>query len=155
MPLIWQRSSRFWARHKIPLYSNSPHFRRARFYIRPTKRLPWRGSFPQRREMSRSDKGNRPRKRFRHTVGRGSSTFSFNLCIQKTAAFPRQSKRLHLHLLRLSVSAAGGGHLHSKPFSSPMVYKRQFPQKHTIKNTPQLRARYFVVHHRGLEPRTH
>ena len=33
--------------------------------------------------------------------------------------------------------------------------KRQFPQKQAIKNTPQLRARYFVVHHRGLEPRTH
>ncbi len=56
----------------------------------------------------------------------------------------------------LAVSAAGGGHLRSKPFSSPMVYKQQVPQKHTIKkNTPQLRARYFVVHHRGLEPRTH
>ena len=96
MPLIWQRSSRFWARHKIPLCSNSPHFRRARFYIRPTKRLPWRGSFPQHREMSRSDKGDRPRKRFRHTVGRGSLTFSFNLCTQKTAAFPRQSKKIAL-----------------------------------------------------------
>ena len=43
----------------------------------------------------------------------------------------------------------------TKPFSSPMVHKRQFPQKQAIKNTPQLRARYFVVHHRGLEPRTH
>ena len=28
-------------------------------------------------------------------------------------------------------------------------------RKTAIKNTPQLRARYFVVHHRGLEPRTH
>ena len=46
--------------------------------------------------MSRSDKGDRPRKRFRHTVGRGSSTFSFNLCTQKTAAFPRQSKKIAL-----------------------------------------------------------
>ena len=60
-----------------------------------------------------------------------------------------------LRLLRLPVSAAGGGRLHSKPFSSSMVHKRQFPQKQAIKNTPQLRARYFVVHHRGLEPRTH
>ena len=64
MPLIWQRSSRFWVRHKIPLYSNSPHFRRGRFYIRPPKRLPWRGVFPQRREMSHSDKEDRPRKQF-------------------------------------------------------------------------------------------
>ena len=33
----------------------------------------------------------------------------------------------------LAVTAAGGGRLHSKLFSSPMVHKRQFPQKHTIK----------------------
>lgn len=46
------------------------------------------------------------------------------------------------------------GYRRSKPFSSPMVYKRQFPQKHTIKNTPQLRARYFVVHHVGANPNT-
>ena len=38
-----------------------------------------------------------------------------------------------LRLLWLSVSAAGGGRLHSKPFSSPMVHKRKFPQKQAIK----------------------
>lgn len=54
----------------------------------------------------------------------------------------------------LAVTAAGGGHLRSKPFSSPMVHKRQFPQKQAIKNTPQLRARYFVVHHVGTNPNT-
>ena len=37
----------------------------------------------------------------------------------------------------LAVSAAGGGHLRSKPFSSPMVYKQQVPQKHTIKKIPR------------------
>ena len=43
-----------------------------------------------------------------------------------------------LRLLWLSVSAAGGGRLHSKPFSSPMVHKRQFPQTKTSnKKTPR------------------
>ena len=48
-----------------------------------------------------------------------------------------------LRLLWLSVSAAGGGRLHSKPFSSPMVHKQQFPQKQAIKKYPAASCEVF------------
>lgn len=57
-----------------------------------------------------------------------------------------------LRLLRLSVTAAGGGHLRSKPFSSPMVHKRQFPQKHTIKKYPATSCEVFCGAPCGSKP---
>ena len=151
--------------------------------------------------MSRSDKGDRPRKRFLYPLGRGASFFLLIYARRKLQPSLGNQKSAHLtagsfyasgtlprckstslgHFfwpgrthgptdLRLphrpaplgrglsSATAAPAPALcyrRSKLFSSPMVHKRQFPQKQAIKNTPQLRARYFVVHHRGLEPRTH
>ena len=57
-----------------------------------------------------------------------------------------------LRLLWISVSAAGGGHLHSKPFSSPMVHKRQFPQKQAIKKYPAASCEVFCGAPCGSKP---
>ena len=57
-----------------------------------------------------------------------------------------------LRLLWPSVSAAGDGHLHSKPFSSPMVHKRQFPQKQAIKKYPAASCEVFCGAPCGSKP---
>lgn len=44
------------------------------------------------------------------------------------------------------------GHLRSKPFSSPMVHKRQFPQKHTIKKYPATSCEVFCGAPCGSKP---
>ena len=159
--------------------------------------------------MSRSDKGDRPRKRFLYPLGRGASFFLLiyarrklqpslgnqTLGNQKSAhltagslyasgTLPRSKNRqldcfcpagrtagLRLaitasacapwaglvlcdrwRLLRLSVSATGGGRLHSKPFSSPMVHKRQFPQKQAIKKYPAASCEVFCGAPCGSKP---
>ena len=154
--------------------------------------------------MSRSDKGDRPRKRFLYPLGRGASFFLLIYARRKLQPSLGNQKSSHLTAgsfyasgtlprsknrppdcfcpagrtagLRLAVtasacapwaglvlcdrcacsdslvSAAGGGRLHSKPFSSPMVHKRQFPQKQAIKKYPAASCEVFCGAPCGSKP---